>query len=64
MDSSEFAFLAASTPDQLMGELEKFITFWLGPRRAEYGEPDESSGEFAKIVERLAEAAAEAEAGL
>src|SRR4051812_43188840 len=35
-----FAFQAASTPDRLMEELEKFLGFWLGPWRAEYGEPE------------------------
>jgi hypothetical protein len=35
-----FAFQTASTPDRLMGELERFIRFWLGPRREAYGEPE------------------------
>jgi hypothetical protein len=35
-----FAFQSASTPDELMDELEKFIVFWVGPWRKEYGEPE------------------------
>ena len=35
-----FAFQTASTPDQLMDELERFLIFWLGPWKAEYGEPE------------------------
>lgn len=34
-----FAFNAARTPDELMDELERFIKFWLGPRKPGYGEP-------------------------
>jgi hypothetical protein len=35
-----FAFQTASTPDRLMEEFEKFLEFWLGPWRTEYGEPE------------------------
>lgn len=34
-----FNLQSASTSDKLMDELEKFIVFWLGPRREEHGEP-------------------------
>jgi len=37
-----FAFHAASAPTGLMDELEKFIDFWCGPRRPEYGEPEDA----------------------
>ena len=39
-DPPEFDLRSASTPDRLMEELEKFIAFWIGPRREEYGEPE------------------------
>ena len=35
-----FAFQAASTPGRLIDELEKFLVYWLGPRRPEYGESE------------------------
>ncbi len=34
-----FALNSASNPDQLLSELEKFIVFWLGPRKEEFGVP-------------------------
>jgi hypothetical protein len=39
MPDPEFAFHAAATPDRLMDELEKFIMFWIGPRREQFGVP-------------------------
>jgi hypothetical protein len=44
--SPSFAFQSASSPESLMDELEKFIEFWLGPRRPEYGEPESSLEKF------------------
>ncbi len=38
-DLPEFAIRSASTPNRLMEELQKFIVFWLGPRREEFGLP-------------------------
>ena len=38
-DLPDFALRSAPTPDRLMEELEKFIVFWIGPRREEYGVP-------------------------
>src|SRR5829696_7634569 len=38
--TSTFAFQSATSPAGLMDELEKFIVFWLGPRRPDYGEPE------------------------
>src|SRR5690348_2133123 len=35
-----FALQAAQSAKERMDELEKFIVFWLGPRKTEYGEPD------------------------
>jgi hypothetical protein len=35
-----FAFQSASAPNGLMDELEKFITFWLGPRKKKFGVPE------------------------
>jgi hypothetical protein len=35
----ELALRSAKTPDRLMEELEKFIEFWIGPRREEFGVP-------------------------
>ena len=35
-----FAFQSASTSAELMSELEKFLVFWLGPRKEEFGEPE------------------------
>src|SRR5262245_43947607 len=32
----------ATSPVGLMDELERFIEFWCGPRRPEYGEPPEA----------------------
>src|SRR5690349_16569052 len=36
-----FNFLAATTARERLDELERFIAFWYGPRRPEYGEPAE-----------------------
>src|SRR5436190_21159790 len=41
-----FAFQSARSPASLMDELEKFIVFWLGPRRPEYGEPESALETF------------------
>ncbi len=41
-----FAFEKAARPQQLMDELEKFILFWHGPRRAGYGEPESALATF------------------
>jgi len=35
-----FDLQSAQSAKERMDELEKFILFWLGPRRPEYGEPD------------------------
>ena len=35
-----FDFDAVGTPQDRMDELERFLSFWLGPRKPEYGEPD------------------------
>lgn len=43
---SLFAFEKAGSPQQLMAELEKFILFWHGPRRARYGEPESALAAF------------------
>ena len=40
-DLPDFSLRSAPTPDRLMEELEKFIVFWIGPRREEYGVPGE-----------------------
>lgn len=36
-----FDFLSAKTPGKRMELLEKFLQFWHGPRRSEYGETDQ-----------------------
>lgn len=35
-----FNFLSANTADERLDELERFIEFWYGKRRATFGEPD------------------------
>src|SRR5947207_5092214 len=39
-DTRLFRFLSAPDADQRMAELERFIEFWYGPRRPEFGEKD------------------------
>jgi hypothetical protein len=34
-----FRFLDAATADERMAELERFIEWWYGPRKPEYGTP-------------------------
>ena len=38
-----FRFLDASDADGRMGQLERFLEFWYGPRLPAYGEPDAAS---------------------
>lgn len=39
-----FRFLEATTANERMAELERFIEFWYGPRRPEYGNADVTTG--------------------
>jgi hypothetical protein len=41
-----FRFLEAKDANERMDELERFLTFWYGPRRPEYGEANESLRRF------------------
>lgn len=47
-----FDFENKTTPSELMGELERFIEFWLGPRCESYGEPVENLDQL-KLPEPL-----------
>ncbi len=47
-----FDFSPKHTPRKSMAELERFIEFWLGPRKEEYGEPETSLNQL-KLPEPL-----------
>ncbi len=51
----KFAFESASTSNELMSELEKFLVFWLGPWNSAFGEPESTlrSQRLPKPLRRL-----------